>query len=59
MVSATRRNSVWSWIGIALALAIGFSAIIAVGTHDDACGTADAPKHWRVFPPGWQCETSF
>lgn len=53
------RTSVWFWVFLVLAITVGLSAIIAVTTHDDACRTADSPKSWVIFPPHWECKSSF
>lgn len=53
------RNSTWFWVILVVAIAVGYSAIIAVTTHDSACSRPDSPKHWVIFPPGWECERRF
>jgi|GEM_PF-2550725 len=53
------RSSVWFWVLLVLMVAIGTSIAIAASTHDNACATADSPKHWEIFPPRWVCERGF
>lgn len=50
------RNSVWFWVLLVIFLFVGYSAIIAVTTHDGACARPDSPKSWVLFPPHWECE---
>lgn len=50
------RGSAWFWLLLVIFLVVGYSAIIAVTTHDEACSRPDSPKHWVVFPPKWECE---
>lgn len=59
MVKTDRKNTLWFWGMLVVALAAGYSGLILVTTHDSACGSPEAPKSVRVFPPGWECETGF
>lgn len=55
----TARSSAWFWVLLVVCVAVGYSAIVAVTTHDSACARADSPKSWVFVPPHWECERGF
>ena len=58
-MSKNLRSGRWFWFLLIGGLIVGYSAVIAVTTHDTACARPDSPKHWVFFPPGWECERPF
>ena len=59
VVSRNARSTWWFWVLLVVLGVAGIQAMIAVSTHDDACGFKDAKKHWVVLPPHWECERGF
>lgn len=55
-MSRNSRNTVWFWLLLVLLLVGGYSGIVAASTHDKACGSRYAAKHWEFFPPHWECD---
>lgn len=58
-MSRNTRSTAWFWFILVVGILVGAQVLYAVGTHDTACGSADAPKHWVVFPPHWECDRGF
>jgi len=51
-----RRGSGPLWfLMLAVAIFCLYSIAVAAATEDD-CNSG--PKHWEVFPPGWECEAT-
>lgn len=53
------KGNVWFWVILVVALFVGYSAVVAITTHDGACARPDSPKHWVFVPPKWECERRF
>ena len=51
-----RKRGVLFFLMVALAAYVLLSIAIAIATVDK-CGDESADKHWRVFPPSWECDT--
>ena len=58
-MSQNVRSTRWFWFFIIVGVLIAAQVLPAIATHDTACGSPDAPKHWEFIPPHWECDRSF
>lgn len=58
-MSRNTRSTAWFWVILVVGIVVAGQVMLAIGSHDSACGSPDAPKRWVVLPPHWECERGF
>ena len=51
-----RKRGFFFFLMVGVAVYVLLSIAIAISTVDK-CGDESADKHWKFFPPSWECDT--